>query len=382
MLKSTKYDSKLIRVFEPRISLKDILSVAKTLKDNEISGTSNAVSEFELNLANYFERKFSVAVPNGSIALEVALNILNLKKGDEVIVPSFTIISCLSAIIRNGLKPVFCDVDIKTWNMTLDNVEKVRTSNTKAILMVHTYGLTADAIEIENYCKEKNIFLIEDAAEAHGQYVLNRKCGTFGDISTLSFYANKHLTTGEGGAILFNSEEHYQKAKKLTNLDFNNLQRFKHDNFYWNYRISGIQASLGTSQLKNIKKIIDNKIIQANFFNKHFENYQDFFQLPLIKNDLSDNHYWVYGLVLKQDNLREVITAMLLKKNIETRPFFWPLHLQNALKKYDFFDSSLKLANSEHIGKNGFYIPIGSHLSLKKQNYIAQNLIESLKKLA
>ena len=234
----------MIKVFEPSISFKDIYSVIKSLLNNEISGTSNVVNEFEKKFAHFNKRKYGVAVSNGSTALDLAFQNFNFKKGDEVIIPSFTIVSCLSSVIRAGGTPVFCDVDENTWNMDLLNVKNKITKNTKALLLVHTYGLPSDAIEILKYCNEKNITVIEDAAEAHGQSLEGKLCGTFGDISTFSFYANKHITTGEGGMLLTDSNSIREKLLSMRNLDFRSKVRFQHNNLYWNYRLSGLQAAL------------------------------------------------------------------------------------------------------------------------------------------
>ena len=358
----------MIRVFEPRLSIKDQIAMVSNLRKNEISGTSNTINKFEENLADYFDRKYAIAVSNGTVALELAVKQLDLKKGDEVIVPSFTIISCLSAVVRSEATPVFCDVDLDSWNMTLENIKKVKTERTKAVIMVHTYGLPSPAKEIEKYCNENEIILIEDAAEAHGQTEYGRKCGSFGKISTLSFYANKHVTTGEGGAVLTDSDSDYKKLKKMINLDFGTPNRFNHDNFYWNYRLSGLQASLGISNLRNIDKTIALKQTQGNYYSTKFSSLQDHIQIPKKEYNLSKNHYWVYGIVLKKQNLRNELIAYLFDSGIETREFFWPLHLQNALLKGT--DSKVTLKNSEYLGSRGLYIPIGKHIKRKDQDYI------------
>ncbi len=358
----------MIRVFEPRISIKNLIAIILNLKKNEISGTSKTVNKFEEDLAKYFDRKYAVAVSNGTVALELAIKLLDLKKGDEVIIPSFTIISCLSAVVRSEATPVFCDVDPESWNMTLENIKKVKTKKTKAVLMVHTYGLPSPAVKIEEYCKENEIILIEDAAEAHGQTESEKKCGSFGELSTLSFYANKHITTGEGGAILTDSELHHTKLKKMINLDFDTPNRFNHDNFYWNYRLSGLQASLGISNLKEIEKTIQLKKLQGDYYSAQFSSLQEHIQLPKKEYNLSENHYWVYGIVLKNQNLRNQLSEYLLDSGIQTRDFFWPLHLQNALLKNN--NSKITLKNSEYLGSGGLYIPIGKHLKRKEQDYI------------
>ena len=368
----------MISVFSPRLSFTEKVAVFKSVLKNDISGTSPVVGKFEEEIAKKFDRKYAVAVSNGSVALDVALNTLDLKKGDEVIVPSFTIISCLSAIIRTGATPVFCDVDENTWNMTLELTEKKVTQNTKAILMVHLYGLAAEATKIENFCNENNLILIEDAAEAHGQIVDNKKCGSFGSVSTFSFYANKHITTGEGGAVLTDDEKVYKKIKKMINLDFDNSKRFQHNHLYWNYRMGGLQASLGLSQIKNLDKTINRKRLQGNYYNKLLNEFESF-NIPLELHEGIKNHYWVYGVLLKQEGIRDGVVNYLESIGIQTRPFFWPLHLQPALpEKYAPKENNLK--NSEFLGRNGFYIPIGDHLSKSKQKFISEKLIEVVSK--
>ena len=366
----------MIRVFEPKASLKSQLSVFNAVRNNEISGNSNNIELFEKVLAEYFNRKFAVALSNGTVALDLAIKSLNLKKGEEVIVPSFTIISCLSAIIRSDAKPIFCDVDPLTWNMNLKEIKKVLTKNTKAILLVHTYGLPSPASEIEEFCIDNNIDLIEDAAEAHGQTEEGRKCGSFGKISTLSFYANKHITTGEGVALLTDSEEDYKKIKQMINLDFSFPNRFNHDNYYWNYRLSGLQASLGLSSLKEISKMIKLKQKQASYYDEAFFSMSDLIQVPQEDFNSSRNHYWVYGILLKKENLRDKLIKSLYNSGIQTREFFWPLHLQNAYLKSN--NDEIKLPNSEYLGRNGLYIPIGKHISKKNQNFIVREIYKNL----
>ena len=371
----------MIRVFEPRITLKDKFSVIKTLFKNNISGTSPVVSEFEELSSKKFNRKYAVAVSNGSVALDVAFQSLKLDKEDEVILPSHTIISCLSAVIRANAKPVFCDVDINTWNMTLEDVKKSVTEKTKAVLMVHTFGLPSEATAIEKYCIDNGIFLIEDSAEAHGQVEGGKVCGSFGDISTFSFYANKHITTGEGGLVVTDSEEIYNSIKQMRNLDFTNTNRFKHQNLYWNYRISGLQAALGISQISNLEKVIAKKRNQGLNYQKLLSEYTGHITLPLdtIENKL-ENHYWVFGVLLKDEGIRDKLINNLHEDGIETRPFFWPLHLQPALK-HKMNDKVISLPNSEKLGNDGLYLPLGNHINYSVQKKIVEKLITNIDKL-
>ena len=366
----------MIRVFEPNITFNDKLSVMKTLIKNNISGTSPVVNDFENKIAEKFNRRYGIAVSNGSVALDIALRLINLEKDDEVILPSFTIISCLSAVLRTGAKPVFCDVNKDTWNMTLEDVKRSVTKKTKAVLLVHTYGLPADAKNILKFCDENNLTLLEDAAEAHGQKIEDLKCGSIGLISTMSFYANKHITTGEGGMVLTNDEEIYNRAKRMTNLDFYGENRFNHENLYWNYRQSSLQASLGLSQINSLDKTIKSKRVQGNIYHSFLADYENLFQLPLDKYNNEENHYWVYGVVLKKEGIRDNVIKNMLKQGIETRPFFWPLNLQDALPQK--FKSNFSLPISERIGKNGLYLPLGKHLNKNKQKFIVKTLINSL----
>jgi len=369
----------MIQVFKPSLSASDKVSVMKSVFKNEISGTSPTVNEFEKFSSEKFNREYSVAVSNGSVALDLALRVLELKDGDEVILPTFTIISCLSAVIRAGAKPVFCDVDSESWNMKIEHVENLVTKNTKAILMVHLYGLVAEADKISEFCNKNNLYLIEDASESHGQKINNQYCGSFGDISTFSFYANKHITTGEGGMVLTDNALFANKLKQMRNLDFNPEQRFQHDNLYWNYRLGGIQASLGISQLKSLDKRIDKKIRQGQKYNKLFSGHEDILQYPIHNDGEIVNHYWVYGLIIKNGVDRNSLLDFLYKEGIQTRPFFWPLHLQNALPK-NYRTPKPSLENSELLGKSGFYIPLGEHISNRKQKFISDKIVNFLTK--
>lgn len=370
----------MISVFSPLISSIDIFHVLKNLLKNNLSGSSPIVKDFEEHFSNKFENRNAISVSNGSVALDIVFNILDLNDQDEVIVPSFTIISCLSAILRAGATPVFCDVDINSWNMTIENVKDVYSPNTKAILVVHTYGLPADILEIKKFCDEKNIILIEDTAEAHGLKVGQKLCGTFGSVSTFSFYANKHITTGEGGMILTESKMLEEKVKKMRNLDFDSNRTFIHENLYWNYRLGGLQAALGISQLKKLDSVIKFKKKQGSYYSKLFEKYQTLIQTPLESYLETQNHYWVYGIVLKIDGIRNLVIEDLYKEGIETRRFFHPLHLQPALPSK--FKSKKNLLNTEHISRNGFYIPMGKHVSSKMQVKIVNTIIKSINKFA
>jgi len=371
----------MIQVFKPWITFKNSFDVYKAALKKEISGSSIYVEKFETEFSKQHNNMYSVAVANGSVALDLVLNSLDLNEDDEIIMPSLTIISCLASISRTPAKPIFCDVDFDSWNMTLDNVKEKVTKNTKVIIAVHTYGLPCDIEKISEFCTKNSIILIEDSAEAHGIFINDKICGSFGDFATFSFYANKHITTGEGGMILSKDKDYYSKFLQMRNLDFTKINRFKTNNLYWNSRLGGLQAALGYSQIKNktYEKIILKKKKQGYFYNEMLSKYSDYFYLPLKQVNAVNNNYWVYGIVLKSPGLRDKLLELMMDDNIETRPFFWPLHQQPSYENN--YEEIFHLPNSEYLGKNGFYIPLGSHMSKKKQKYVVSRLVFNIEKL-
>ena len=258
-LNSSKF--KFIPVSIPHVSNDDIHSINKVIKKGWISSDGPEVKTFEKKFSKKINRKYSIAVSNGTAALEIAVKALGIKKNDEVIIPNFTIISNALAVIKQNAKPVLVDCDLETWNMNLDEIEKRINKKTKAIIVTHIYSFSNDMDKILKICKKYKIFLIEDAAEVLGLKYKNKMCGSFGDISTFSFYANKQVTCGEGGMISTNNRRLYEKCKSLRNLCFGKIQRFNHDDIGWNYRMTNIQAVLGINQLKRLDKIVQKKCI-------------------------------------------------------------------------------------------------------------------------
>ena len=311
---------------------------------------------------------------SGTAALEIAVKSLGLNKNDEIIMPSFTIISNAIAIIKNFTKPVLIDSDLDTWNIDINKIEKKITKKTKAIMLPHIYGFPCDMDAILRICKKYKLYLIEDAAEMLGQKYKKKQCGSFGDISTFSFYANKHITTGEGGMVLTNNKSLYNKIKDLKNLNFGKINRFNHTDISWNYRLTNMQAALGVSQLKRINQIIKKKRFIGNYYYKSFINNKNILIQPK-EISYAKNIYWVYGVVLKVNSLKykTEIQKKLLKKGIETRPFFWPMHKQDVFKKLNLFKKE-KYPNAEYLSNNGFYIPTGIDLTRNQLKYIADTV--------
>ena len=369
-----------IPVNTPLINNNDAIAVSKSIKSGWISSEGPNVKEFENKISEFLDRKFGCAVSSGTAALEIAIKALGLKKKDEVIMPSFTIISNATAIIKSSATPILVDVDLKTWNIKIEDIEKKITRNTKCLMLPHIYGLSNDMDKILKIVKKHKLYLIEDAAEVLGLKYKNRYCGSFGDISILSFYANKHITTGEGGMLLTNNPNLNKKFMDYRNLCFGSkANRFNHSDIGWNYRYTNIQATLGLSQLKRIKKIIKKKFQIGNYYYKHFKNLKNIILQPN-KLPYTKNIYWVFGIVIKNDSkikLSQVIKK-LSAKNIGTRPFFWPMHKQDAFIKKSYF-KNVSLPNSEFISKNGFYIPSGLGLNTKELRYIKDTVISILR---
>lgn len=344
-----------------------------------ISSEGKFVNQFEDQFANRLGRNYAIAVTSGTAALDVAFEALLIGPGDEVILPAFTIISCINQVIRSGATPVLVDSDPLTWNMNLQQVEEKITEHTKAILVVHIFGLPVDIDPILELAQKKNIKIIEDAAEMLGQTYNEKPCGSFGDISTFSFYPNKLVTTGEGGMIVTNDKQLADDCRSLRNLCFQPKKRFVHERLGWNYRMTNIQAALGLAQLERLDEFVQIKRSIGKKYSQGLRVLNEV-QLPLEKTDYAENIYWVFGLVLN-DSIgfdAEEAMKMLEEKGIGCRPFFCPMNQQPVLREMGFFlNESYPVA--ERIYKQGFYIPSGLALTSEHINHVINKLIEVLK---
>jgi len=330
-----------------------------------ISSEGPFVGEFERQLASRVGRKFGVAVTNGSAALEAAMIALGLNAGDEVILPAHTIISCAQAIVRAGAVPVVVDCDPSTWNMTVEHVAAAITPKTRAIMIVHIFGLPVDIGPILRLAAEAKLKIIEDAAEAHGQTWSGRPCGSFGDVSVFSFYANKVITTGEGGMILTDDPSIAERCRSLRNLCFQQ-PRFVHEELGWNLRMTNLQAALGLAQLRRLDTSLRKKRQMGTFYTSHLSRIRGL-QLPLPSTAYADNMYWVYPVVLSDELSFNSTEAMrrFADERIGTRPFFWPIHQQPVLRRMGLFSDTPHAPVSERIAKRGFYLPSG--LGMKEE---------------
>ena len=362
----------------PYISQRDINSVNKVLKNGWISSDGPEVRKFESEFSKFIGRKYSVTVSSGTAALEIAIKALGIKKNDEVLIPNFTIISNALAVVKQQAKPVLVDCNLKNWNIDINQLENKINKKTKAIIVTHIYSFANDMDKILKICRKNSIFVIEDAAEVIGLKYKNKKCGSFGDISTFSFYANKQITTGEGGMISVNKFDLYNKCKSLRNLCFGKLNRFNHEDIGWNYRMTNIQAALGLSQIKNINKIVKKKIMIGRQYYKNLKLNKNLTILPP-SISYSKNIYWVVGILIKNKKIKSSLLAIELRKfGIMTRPFFWPMHEQQIFKKMKLFKKS-KFPNSSYLARYGLYLPSYYNLNNKQIDYISSVVNNILK---
>jgi perosamine synthetase len=351
---------KYIPVNVPTIYGDELLFVEETIKSNWISSESPSVDKFEAEMAKLTGRNYGVAVSNGTAALEIIIRALGIGPGDEVILPTFTIISCAQAVTKAGATPVLVDSGNFTWNMDVEQIESKINSSTKAIMMVHIYGLPVDVDKVLQIAEKYNLYVIEDAAEAIGLSYKGKKCGGFGHVSAMSFFANKHITTGEGGMILTNDKKIALESRYFSNLCFNSERRFKHTELGWNYRISGLQAAFGLGQIRHIEETILRKIHIGLLYDSLLP--EDIrFQKPLTGTSYSENVFWVYGILMnpKFGITAQQIMEKLDKRGIGTRPFFYPMHQQPVFQKMGLFENT-SYPVAEILGEFGFYLPSGT----------------------
>lgn len=327
-----------------------------------ISSEGHFIEEFEKSWALYCGMEHGVAVSSGTAALEVAVACLGLEPGDEVIMPTFTIISCASAIINSRATPVLVDSNPRTWCIDVIQVEAKITPRTRAIMPVHIYGHPVDMDHLCELARKYNLFIIEDAAEAHGAEYKGRKVGGIGDLSCFSFYANKIITTGEGGMVLTKREDHAGRLRSLRNLCFRKDRRFYHTELGHNYRLTNIQAAVGLSQLEKIEEHIRRKRWMAQAYRQQLCDIPQIF-LPM-EEEWAKNVYWMYGVVLSDDVKYDAteFASRLRAEGIDTRPFFIGMHEQPALLGKGFFRGE-HYPVTERLTRRGLYLPSGLTLT-------------------
>lgn len=362
----------MIPVNEPLLQGNEKKYLLECIESGWISSEGPFVERFEQQMAAAVQRRHGVAVCNGTAALELAIAALELAPGDEIIMPAFTIISCAAAAVRRGCVPVLVDSDTVTWNMDVARIEARITSRTKAIMVVHIYGLPVDMDPVLALAKQYGLRIIEDAAEMHGQSYRGRPCGSFGDLSVFSFYPNKLVTTGEGGMVLTDDPRLAERCRSLRNLCFQPEKRFVHEELGYNFRMTNLQAAVGVAQLERIGEFTARKRRIGARYTRLLADTPGLELMP-VTTDYAENIYWVYGVVLADDvpfNAEEAMRR-LAGQQIGTRPFFWPMHEQPVFQRMGLFAGESNPV-AERLGRRGFYLPSGLALTGAQLEAVAQ----------
>ncbi len=360
----------MINFYNPVIKKKEVQILNRTVKAGWISSQGKVVREFEKKFASWHKVKFAISTSNCTTALHLSLLALDIGPGDEVICTNLTFIAPANMISLTGAKLILVDVDLKTFSMNTKKVENKINKKTKAIMVVHPFGHPADILELKKIAKKNNLKIIEDVAESIGAKYKNKLCGTFGDISCFSFFANKVMTTGEGGMILTNNKKFFQKAKLLRDHGMNENKKYYHKLLGFNYRMTSMQAAIGIGQLMRLKKIIIEKEVIKNHY-KIFLNKKNFDIFPQIKFKKSVE--WFVTITFKKNNLRDKFIKYMKIKNIECRPMIFPVSFANHFK---IKDEKKKFPNSYKISLNSVHLPSSIDLKKKNINYIS-NIINN-----
>jgi perosamine synthetase len=363
-----------IPVNEPLLNGNEKKYLNECIDSGWISSEGPFVERLEHQFAAYTGRKYGISVSSGSAALEIAIAGLKLGPGDELTIPTFTIISCATAVVRSGATPVVVDCDPDTWNIDVSQIEAKITSRTKAIMVVHIYGLPVDMDPLLALAHRYGLWIVEDAAEVHGQVYRGKPCGSFGIISIFSFYANKSITTGEGGILLTDDESLAGRCRSLRNLCMQPEQRFVHTELGWNYRMGNLQAAVGVAQFERLREIIARRQEIGEIYTNLLSTVSCL-QLPLKQTDYAENIYWAFSVVLRDDTPYDAKQVMSKLKNygIQTRPFFWPMHLQPIFLNMGFFKDE-QCPVSEKIARRGFYLPNSLNITDRQIDTVVTSL--------
>ncbi len=351
----------MIPVSEPLLHESARAYVDECMRTSWISSEGRFIREFEDAWAAYCGMEHGIAVTSGTTALQVAMASLGLEPGDEVIMPAFTIISCALAIIEAGATPVLVDSDPRTWCMDVEQVAARITPRTRAIMPVHMYGHPVDMDPLLVLAEKHDLYVVEDAAEAHGAEYKGRKAGGMGDLSCFSFYANKIITTGEGGMVLARTAEHAERLRSLRNLAFRSDRRFFHTELGHNYRLTNVQAAIGLSQVEHIDEHVRRKRRMGEAYTERLAGLS--LELP-VEEAWATNVHWMYGVVLADDVAydAEEFARRLRNEGVDTRPFFIGMHEQPVLLERGLFAGE-RHPVAERIARRGLYLPSGLTLT-------------------
>jgi len=332
-----------------------------------LSSKGKFVRKFEDKFARYCDVPFALSCSSGTAALFLALVVAGIQKGDEVIVPTFTMISTAFAVSYLGATPVFADCEKESGNIDALAIEKFITKKTKAIMPVHIYGNPCDMDAISEIARKYRLHVIEDGAEALGSSYHRKKVGSISEITTFSLYSNKIVTAGEGGMITLHSPSLYRKLKKMNNYAFSNVRHFWHQHLGYNYRLSNIQAAIGLSQIEHIETTLQRKKEIAQWYRTLLKPVRDIF-IELQRTPHTKSNHWITAYRIKDTRFSNLeLSRFLASKGIETRSFFLPLHLQPVYRKIEYVG---KFPNAEELAKTGLLLPSGPGLKESEVEFI------------
>lgn len=369
-----------LRVCEPLMKGNELKYVTEAVETNWISAQGRFVSEFEEKFSAFCDTKYGISTTSGTTALHLALHILGIGPGDEVIIPSFTMVACAYPITYTGAKPVFVDSEKETWNLDPSKIEDMITKRTKAIMAVHLYGFPAEMDWINDIAEDYGLWVVEDSAEAHGATYKGKKTGSLGDLGCWSFYANKIIMTGEGGMITTNNETLAEKARYYKDLCFLKNKRFWHKDIGFNYRMTNLQAAIGVAQMEYADELVELRRKNAYSYNKLITELSEIHSGLILppEKDYAKNVYWMYSiLVAKEFGIsRDELRVALRKKGIETRRFFYPLHTQPI---YRDRDDSQNYPVAETLSETGINLPSSSGLQENDIAFVVQTIVDTVR---
>ena len=373
---STRSRIRQFMVLQPDIGEQEISNVLECVTTGWISSQGRFIGLFEKAFSDYLGGGHAIAVSNGTVALQLALTTLGIGLGDEVIVPNFTFGASINAIIHSGATPVLADVEKDTWTIDLDELKKLITTKTRAIMPVHIYGQPARLDEIKEIAAAKGIFVIEDCAEALGATYKNRRVGLDGDCTCFSFFANKSITTGEGGMVVFKNPEMAQKARVLRDHGMSPQKRYWHDYAGFNFRMTNMQAAIGVAQIGRIEELLDRKKLIFQAYDSLLAGHEGVSLLP--KNDWSENSYWLYTVILDgyEGDIRDRLISNLGYRGIDARPGFYPMHQMDPYREFGRGTYPV----SSYLSANSVSLPSSFGLSDEEITHIIEIFIDELSK--
>jgi len=365
-----------IPVCEPLLAGNERKYIDEAIDTNWISSRGKFVDKFENDFATFCIVKHALTVSNGTNAIHLALRALDISEGDEIIIPNFTMICSVLPVVYLSAIPIFVDADPITWNIDPSKIEERITNRTKAIMVVHLYGRPCDMNPIWEISKRYNVKIIEDAAEAHGAEYFGKKCGTLGDIAAFSFFSNKVVTTGEGGMVTTNDETLFERSRYFKDLCFplTGERTYFHEDIGYQYRLSNMQAALGVAQMEKINDYIDMRRHNNLLYKTFLKDVKGINFQP--ENEGCKNIYWMNAITIDPELIgkkRDKMMEELAEKGIQTRKFFFPMHRQPCLQKYNDFNKR-DYPVSDFLSENGMYLPSSSGITKVEIEYVCENI--------